>query len=362
MENYSQILYKKDTTGKIRSLHIYTEGPFLYQESGVVGGAVVINVSKSKGKNIGKSNETTPEEQAILEAKSKIEKKLTAGYFHSIEEAMTEEVILPMLANSYDANKINWSDAPVYIQPKFDGMRCLAIVKNGTVTLMSRQGKVIENCQHIIDALMPLTQKEDIVLDGEIYAHGKTFQENMRLVKKYRKGETEQLCYNVYDVVLPNEQYEQRLWLINKIVEALRNDTILQVRTIALSSQSDIKDLHSMFIGEGYEGSIIRHGKNPYEINKRSSSLLKYKDFIDIACKVIDILPSDKRPEQGICLCEMDNGHTFSTGMKFSHEEREEILTNKQNYIGQTAEIRFFEYSEDGIPRFPVCVGFRLDK
>lgn len=39
MENYSQILYKKDTTGKIRSLHIYTEGPFLYQESGVVGGA-----------------------------------------------------------------------------------------------------------------------------------------------------------------------------------------------------------------------------------------------------------------------------------------------------------------------------------
>ena len=49
-------------------------------------------------------------------------------------------------------------------------------------------------------------------------------------------------------------------------------------------------------------------------------------------------------------------------GMKFSHAEREEILINKENYIGKTAEIRFFEYTEDGIPRFPVAVGIRLDK
>ena len=48
--------------------------------------------------------------------------------------------------------------------------------------------------------------------------------------------------------------------------------------------------------------------------------------------------------------------------MKFSHKEREEILTNKVDYIGKIAEVRFFEYSEDGIPRFPVCHGFRLDK
>jgi hypothetical protein len=34
----------------------------------------------------------------------------------------------------------------------------------------------------------------------------------------------------------------------------------------------------------------------------------------------------------------------------------------KEEYIGQTAEVRFFEYTDGGIPRFPVCVGFRLDK
>ena len=47
--------------------------------------------------------------------------------------------------------------------------------------------------------------------------------------------------------------------------------------------------------------------------------------------------------------------------MKFSHVEREGILKNKTHFIGHYAEIRFFEYTDDGLPRFPVCVGFRLD-
>ena len=45
-----------------------------------------------------------------------------------------------------------------------------------------------------------------------------------------------------------------------------------------------------------------------------------------------------------------------------SHQEKEEMLSNKDEYIGKTAEIRYFEESEDGIPRFPVMVGIRLDK
>ena len=45
--------------------------------------------------------------------------------------------------------------------------------------------------------------------------------------------------------------------------------------------------------------------------------------------------------------------------MKFSHEAREEILRNKHMYIGQMAEIRFFEFTDSGLPRFPICYGFR---
>ncbi len=48
--------------------------------------------------------------------------------------------------------------------------------------------------------------------------------------------------------------------------------------------------------------------------------------------------------------------------MKFSHDFRKEFLLNKKDYIGKVAELRFFEFSDEGVPRFPVCVGFRLDK
>ena len=45
-----------------------------------------------------------------------------------------------------------------------------------------------------------------------------------------------------------------------------------------------------------------------------------------------------------------------------SHEERRELLVNKEDYIGKTAEIRYFEETDGGLPRFPVYVGIRLDK
>jgi ATP-dependent DNA ligase len=112
---------------------------------------------------------------------------------------------------------------------------------------------------------------------------------------------------------------------------------------------------------------MIRHSDEGYAVNKRSSQLLKYKDFLDETYTVIDIIPSESRPDQGVVVCRMDPtgmtmGGTFNCGMKFSHFERKVILSCKEEYIGQKAEVRFFEYTDGGLPRFPVCVGFRLDK
>src|SRR5690606_9954828 len=40
-----------------------------------------------------------------------------------------------------------------------------------------------------------------LVLDGEIYAHGKDFQTNTKLLKKYRPGESEALVLHAYDLI-----------------------------------------------------------------------------------------------------------------------------------------------------------------
>lgn len=359
--NYTQKVYKLDTKGKERVLHIYTSGAELIQESGLIEGAKVEHRKTCTGKNIGKSNETTPEEQAVLQAESKIAEKLTEGYFYTLEEAKTTEVILPMLADDYKekSKKINWLQA--YVQPKLDGMRCLIIVKNGQVRLMSRAGKDIITMQHIIDAIKPMVSPtSNYILDGELYAHGLNFQENMRLLKKVRPGETEKICHNIYDIVSV-KPFIERFSFAKLVVEKCKSDSIKLVQTIQIGSEQDLTVDHAKFLGMGYEGTMVRHGDSGYESNKRSSSLLKYKDFKDISLPIIDITPNDANPLHGTPVFEL-GGKQFKSGLKMSHAEREEFLTNRADHIGKMAELRFFEYSEEGTPRFPVMVGFREDK
>ncbi len=350
-------LYKKDSKGKTRYLSIsYGDNGELIQESGVLGtDKPVIHKKICTSKNVGKSNETTPKQQAISEMKSLITEKLSEGYFVTQEGAETEEVILPMLAKDYKehSKKIDWT-GNVFIQPKLDGMRCLAIIKNGIVTLKSRDGKVIENMQHIINDLS--TIKEDVILDGELYTHGLSFQENMKLIKKYRPNETEKIKYHVYDVVSDNPF---RLRKVRGFIKGLF--TCEEVSTYNIANEQSLKEWHNGNIGQGYEGSIIRHSNKPYGVNKRCDSLLKYKDFQDTALEIVDITANDSNPLHGTPHFEL-NGKRFKAGVKMSHEDRIDLLQNKNNYIGKTGEIRFFELTDDGIPRFPVFLGIRLDK
>lgn len=357
-QEYSRKVYKKDSKGKIRFLHVYTDGAEVIQLSGLLDSEKAVeHRSTSVGKNIGKSNETTPEQQSQLEAASKVENKMTTGYFDTIIEAETEEIVLPMLAKEYGKH-IAKVEFPCYAQPKLDGMRAL-----GGSDLVSRKGKKITTMHHIQEEInrIPIID----LLDGELYAHGKTFQENMKLIKKYRPGQTETVKYHVYDLVLPNESFKDRYALLSVMVKGCKN--IELVETVVINNHEELEAYHQTNLKRRFEGTIVRWGEAGYAVNKRSSNLLKFKDFLDIACLVIDIVPSKKRPEQGVCVCRMPYtdakapGAIFHTGMKFSHKEREEILTNKGVYVGQTAEIRFFEYTDDGLPRFPVCVGFRLD-
>lgn len=350
-----KVLYKKDSKGKLRIFKICTKGDNLIQESGLIDGKLVLHSKVCTPKNVGKSNETTGKEQAISELESEWKQKQDEGYFETLLEANTEEVILPMLAKSYndEKHKIDWSAENVYIQPKLDGMRCLAHITDGCAVLVSRDGKFINGLDHIRKDLSTIAG--NVILDGELYAHGLNFQENMRLIKKYRPGETEQIKYHVYDLI-SNQPFFKRK--VRGFIKDL--DTCVEVSTYEISNEIQLSNFHTLFLKEGYEGSIIRHGVEGYKKNGRSSNLLKYKDFKDIDVKIINIVPADQRPSWGVPVLEY-NGKTFQAGMKFSHKEREEWLKNKKKYIGETAIIRFFEWTEDGLPRFPVCIGTRLD-
>lgn len=353
------IIYKKDTKGKLRFLNAFVIGDELVQESGVIGTKNPIEHRKTcKGKNIGRANETTPAEQAEKELQSLITEKLKEGYFKTEAEAETTDTLFPMLAKDFkkESHKIDWSE-DVWVQPKLDGMRCLIIVECKSLpVLKSRDGRLIETMSHIVEDFIGAMPG---VYDGELYAHGHSFQENMELIKKFRPGKSTKVKFHCYDVVSQNP-FTKRLKSRNEGLAGLK--TVEFVKTYPVKSETEIKTHHKKFLADGYEGTIVRHGEEDYKKNGRSSNLLKYKDFIDIAVPIVDIVACDQRPEWGKPVCKLPDGQTFEAGMKYSHDARKDFLKKKSKYIGKTAEIRFFEYSDTGIPRFPVMVGIRLDK
>lgn len=353
------VLYKVDSKGKLRVIKYSVEEDNLIQESGVDGGSLVVNKKVCIGKNIGKSNETSPNEQAYLELGSKVTEKLSEGYYYSPEEAYNSDTILPMLAKSYndEKHKIDW-DLPVLVQPKLDGMRCLGFIKDGKVTLQSRDGKLITTMKHI-EAELALIE-EDCILDGELYCHGLSFQENMKLIKKYRPMETEKISFVIYDTVR-NEPYLERMYDTSLALVSGEFKHLSLISCQVIDNHEELTAYHSHALSEGYEGTIVRHGNQGYQKDVRSSFLLKYKDFQDTVALVVDIIPSEARPEQGVLVVKLLNGKLCKASLKMTHAHRAEILINKQDYIGQTAELRYFELTDEGLLRFPVCVGFRLD-
>lgn len=185
-------LYKKDSKDKIRVLDITANNGVLSQSSGIIDGKMVIHTKQCYPKNVGKTNETTSIEQAVLERDALISKKLKEGYFKTEEEANNEVVIMPMLAKSYfdEEHKIKDVDS-LCVQAKLDGIRAITFYNASSkeIKMMSRSNRELETVQHLKDSLLTHLTKfspdTDIILDGELYIHGNTFQENVTLVKKY---------------------------------------------------------------------------------------------------------------------------------------------------------------------------------
>ena len=351
-------VYKKDTKGKIRFIESYSLESTVYQISWLIDWKHTERKFIAKPKNVWKSNETSAEAQAALEAQAIVIKKQKEWFFTTIIQAENSNVIMPMLAKSYDKekHKIDFnSDREVFIQPKFDWMRCLAMLNKETnlIELRSRKNRVISTLPHINEALMKhFKRNPNDILDWELYAHWLSFQENMKLIKKH-SNKSIQIKYNIYDIII-DKPFNERLQLVNMI--HLESNYLVCVDTFDVSNEEDIKKFATIYTTQWFEWVMIRHWTDWYSINKRSSSLLKYKDFIDITQTVVDVIPSKKCPEQWIIVLDW-----YKASLKMSHKEREEILLNKEKYIWQTAEIRFFEYTDDGLPRFPVCFWFRLE-
>ena len=360
-------LYSKDTKGKLRVWEIYAEGDKYYSRSFLHGGKETAFVAtRCIAKNVTKSNATTAEEQAVLEAEAKYNLKLQEDYYLTAEEALLSSTFSKMLAHPLEkyASKLNF---PYCMDPKLDGIACNIYVDFATKTIVARtrNGKDIPTTFYIREKLkLFFLEHPNVVLCGELYNHNfhDNFEDLVSLIKRQKLTPQDEsnainfLQYHVYDMYDRNNvsmDFENRKSTLEKFEKDFFKVTDFVVQLIErkiVYNQEEADNYHWSIIEKGFEGTMIRTLGNIYAPGIRSTTLLKRKDFIDEEFEILDVLEGN-----GIWLgaakkvvVQLPSGLTSEAGLRGNLEFAMNMLKNKQNFIGKMATIQYFGYTKDG--------------
>lgn len=391
-------LFGKDIKGKVKTWILKVEK---YSDYSVIvtlyGYNRLIETRRqiNSGKNTNKSNKTTHFTQAIAEAKSKWTKKCDIEQFKTKTNVGNEngnvgnengddDVVndmnnltlninqtsnpLPMLAQDYKKQykKLVY---PCYIQCKLDGFRMIYNTTTGKIT--TRQGKeysIVKESGKLYEELQKLPK--GLILDGELYTNKVNFETLgvLRKTKKLTKEELDNLQkieYHIYDII-NKDTFEER----NKKIKELQlqsYEKLIYVETFLVNNEEEIKNYHSKFLKDGYEGTMLRNKNSLYKVKQRSSDLLKYKDFQDAEFKIIDYtFEKDTSGADENLIVWVINVPIKQEFVKCkvrpmgTKEERKELykkcVENFDQFKGRNLWTKFFEYTTDGSLRFPTTM------
>jgi DNA ligase 1 len=359
--NLSKI-YKRDVAGGIRVWWAEigedeNEG-YWRTHSGTLNGEIII----SEWKWCEPKSQITSALQAIFYAKAEMVKKLKVDYKESLDEIddTRQSIIRPMLANEY----VGWI-GPCYSQPKLDGMRCLAN-KDG---LWSRLNRRIISTPHIEGALKEFFKLyPDIVLDGELYNHtlSNNFNMIMSLCKKTKpsfedlersKEHIQYWVYDMYNLNFTPWKFSDRWGFLTSILfDRYPNEYIIKVPTTQILTEQDLDVNYLKLLEHGFEGQIVR--LNTLYLEKRTSNLLKRKDFVDQEFELIEIQEGQGNWEgyAKIAICRLSDGRQFGAGISGTQEFTLQLLNERDKYKAVT--VKYHALTPDGIPRFPIAIRF----
>lgn len=348
----------------------------LVMEHGQKDGKLVIDKEVvAEGKNLGRKNATTPIQQAKFQAEARWKKQFDRYYRETIEEAekAAKAKSKPMRAHKYLEKKDKHlkDGEEIALQPKLDGMRCLACKEDGEVVLMSNGGKVIESVPHIIKALEPLLI-EGVPYDGELYVHGMNFDKIMSICRRGAKNlheEHETMQLHVFDVV-DSKEFVSRVTKRFAKIERAKLDCVQIVDTQFVVHGEKWDGIDAVEYGlkafedQGYEGVMVRKLNMPYE-HKRSIQLLKLKSFQDEEFEIVDCETGTPGTDkegllQTFVLCLPDNRDVeFKAPLMGCEKLLREMWGRAEDYVGEVATVVFQEKTKRGVPRFPKAKGIR---
>jgi len=290
-----------------------------------------------------------------------------------------------MLAAQFDPSKVSY---PVHVEPKFDGMRVIAISNAGGFNYFTRSGKTVDTIPaHITEELLALFGKirecwgysypaEEIMFDGELM--GESFRETMK--KARRKGATfEDARYYVFDV-LPCSHFEAldtgpsmltyhaRRSLLEKAFEAVGNTKgIVLPPSYVVNSEAEVMQYYESMRARGLEGLIVKARNGLYR-GARHSDWMKLKECETLDLPVVGCEEGTGKYAGSLgALIVNHNGVLVNVGTGFTDEDRVEIWElwcspSRGEFLRRVAEIGFQEITPDGSLRHPRFIRWRDDK
>lgn len=362
MKKTFETLYKKASTGAIVEWNISVDGNKITTSWGQRGGKMQTETETiSEGKNKGRANATTPEQQAMLEAEAHWVKKQKKDYNKDLKSVgkasnLIDGGLLPMLCHKFSeqGDKIKY---PCFVQPKLDGHRCIAMPDG---SLWSRTRKRIFGVPHIEAAVRELGLAYP--LDGELYNH--LYKDKFEKLTHFIRQTTPEpghdiVQYHVYDYVVSGVDFETRS---SSLKDMKLGQPLVTVKTVQASDEDGLMLAFEDFLAQGYEGAIARNANGLY-VNKRSYDLQKIKQFDDAEFECIAVEEGRGRMAgHGIFVCETKDGTEFKAKMQGDLAELKKFVTNPKLVVGKLVTVKYQGLTnKNGVPRFPVALRIRED-
>ena len=298
------------------------------------------------------------------------------------------------------------------LEHKFDGVRVLAIVGGGGVTLMSREGKPFDNFPHIADAIMDvyhectLKMREKgnhsdtvfdcspcfgdvkkskfgirFVLDGEVVSG--SFQKLMRQTRRKKDADASDSVFQIFDII-PLDDFEEGYCSISQEKRALflenAKHKINHTGCLKVSEgivvdldtnegNEQMLEFYQKAIDLGLEGIMIKDMDAPYEC-KKGTNWLKWKPTITVDLEIVGYKEGTGKNEGklGAFICEgEDDGRKInvSVGNGYDDDDLSTLWAERDNLLGRIVEIKAdaVTQNQDGtyslrFPRFKRFRGF----
>lgn len=285
----------------------------------------------------------------------------------------------PQLASSEIPDIYTQVTWPKYIQPKYDGICCLAV--NGVA--MSRTMKPIPN--KFIQKFFAENNLHGF--HGELMVNG-DFNDVQSAVMSI-DGEPD-FYYAVYDLWNHDGTYEQRFWQTCRTVE--QEDLMFETGIIVTPTElvCDVEQVEfamMIHIEQGFEGSMLRCPKSLYKQGRhtlKSQALMKLKTFRDDEARIIgfeermtntneqelDERGYAKRSSKkeglvgdgtlGALVVRGINNIEFKIGSGYTDAQRKSIWERRNSLLGQIVTFKYQELSAKSVPRFPVFKCIRI--